>query len=233
MSRQPPNGTLVLRSTPFVTFRQGRSATDRTNTSFTLWLRSLRSPSLCEFTKLSPEMTQRPGPSSIRILVADDHAVVRQGLKTILNGQEGWSVCAEATCGEEALALANQLRPDVIVMDLSMPGMSGLDALRAIKSRLPGTGIVILTLHFSDQLVREIIKLGARGYVMKSDADSELVNAVSAVAAGRTYITSQAAKVAATNKPPRAIPVPPLGTALTDREREAVRTIAQTMRKLL
>src|ERR1035438_2305166 len=150
----------------------------RTNTSFTLWLISLRSPTLGEFAKLSPEMTQHPGPSSIRTLVADDHAVVRQGLKAILNGQEGWSVCAEATCGEEAVALANQLRPDVVVMDLSMPGMSGLDALRAIKSRLPTAGIVILTLHVSDQLVHQIIKLGARAYVMKSDADRELVNAV-------------------------------------------------------
>jgi DNA-binding NarL/FixJ family response regulator len=178
-------------------------------------------------------MTQRPGPSPIRILVTADHAVVRQGLKTILNGQKGWSVCAEATCGEEALALANQLRPDVIIMDLSMPGMNGLDALRAIRSRLPTTGIVILTLHFSHQLVHQIIKLGARGYVMKSDADRELVNAVSAVAAGHTYYTARAIKIAATGEPPSATPIPPPPTALTDREREAVRTIAQTMRKLL
>ena len=180
-------------------------------------------------------MTQHPGqpPGPIRILVVDDHAVVRHGLKTILNAQEGWSVCAEAKSGEEALALANQLRPDVLVMDLSMPGMSGLDALRAIKIRLPNAGIVILTLHFSVQLVREIIKLGARGYVMKSDAERDLVDAVSAVAAGGTYFTARAMQFASTRSVPAAIPILRPAASLTDREREAVRTIAQTMRKLL
>lgn len=146
-------------------------------------------------------------------------------------------MCAEAKSGDEALALANQLRPDIVVMDLSMPGMSGVDALRAIKASLPNAGIVILTLHFSDELVREIIKLGARGYVMKSDADRDLLDAVSAVAAGKTYFTPRAAQVAARVLAPgaaaRPLATPPLPTGLTDREREAVRTIAQTMRKLL
>jgi DNA-binding NarL/FixJ family response regulator len=178
-------------------------------------------------------MTQQTGQPSIRILVADDHVVVRQGLKTILNGQEGWNVCAEATCGEEALALANQLRPDVAVMDLNMPGMTGLDALRAIRASLPTIGIVILTLHFSNQLVREIVKLGARGYVLKSDADRDLVSAISAVAAGKTYFTAQATKSAANGMPRGSTPIPPTPSTLSDREREAVRTIAQTMRKLL
>jgi DNA-binding NarL/FixJ family response regulator len=178
-------------------------------------------------------MTPRPHQAPIRILIADDHAVVRQGLKAILNSREGWSVCAEAKSGEEALALSNQLRPDVIVMDLSMPGMSGLDAVRAIRSRLPSAAILILTLHFSVPLVREIIKLGARGYVMKSDADRDLVDAVTAVAAGQTYFTAQARQAAATATSSPVPPLPPPPTALTDREREAVRTIAQTMRKLL
>jgi DNA-binding NarL/FixJ family response regulator len=177
------------------------------------------------------------GDTPIRILVADDHPIVRTGLKTILTNHPGWNVCGEAKSGAEALELANQLCPDVVVMDLNMPGMSGLDALRAIKGRWPEVGVVILTLHFSEPLVREIIKSGARGYVMKSDADRDLVNAVAAVAAGNTYFTVQAGKIAAAEVVSRQAPTgaPPTITpsTLSDREREAVRTIAQTMRKLL
>ena len=85
----------------------------------------------------------------VRILIADDHAVVRFGLKTILSREEGWQVVGEATSGAEALALALQLQPDVAVLDINMPGMSGLDALKAIRERLPATRVVILTLHYS------------------------------------------------------------------------------------
>src|SRR5580700_3972704 len=177
------------------------------------------------------------GDKPIRILVADDHAVVRHGLKTILS-HSGWTVCGEAKSGAEALALANQLRPDVVVMDLNMPGMNGIEALRAIKGRWPKVGIVVLTLHFSEQLVREIIKAGARGYVMKSDADRDLVDAVSAVAAAKTYITVQTGTIATAGDISRSTSVGATlsgatPTSLTDREREAVRSIAQTMRKLL
>ncbi len=168
--------------------------------------------------------------------MADDHAVVRSGLKAILSAHVGWTVCAEAKSGAEALEYFNQFEPDMVVMDLNMPGMSGLDALRAIKERSPNVGIVILTLHYSEQLVRELINAGARGYVSKSDADRDLVNAVSAVAAGKTYFTVRAVQV----EPPEALPQPtaqggPWSTSngLSNREREAVRNIAQTMRKLL
>jgi DNA-binding NarL/FixJ family response regulator len=158
-------------------------------------------------------------------------------LKTILTHHAGWNVCGEAKSGTEALALANQLRPDIVVMDLNMPGMTGLEALRAIKDRLPYTGIVVLTLHFSEGLVREIFKAGARGYVMKSDADRDLVDAVTAVAAGKSYSTvvaaqaqgAQAAEPATTSRHQSTLPP----GSLTDREREAVRILAQTMRKLL
>ncbi len=92
----------------------------------------------------------------MRILIADDHAVVRFGLKTILSNQEGWQVFGEAKSGAEALALALQLQPDVVLLDINMPGMSGLDALKAIRERLPATRAVVLTLHYSLELVREI-----------------------------------------------------------------------------
>lgn len=141
-------------------------------------------------------------------------------------------MCGEAKSGAEALALAVQLRPHVVILDLNMPGMTGLDALRAIRERLPETQIVVLTLHFSEHLVREIIKAGARGYVMKSDADRDLVEAISAVAAGRSYFT-QAVQLASPSMPAQS----PSGStalgSLSGREREAVRNIAQTMRKLL
>jgi DNA-binding NarL/FixJ family response regulator len=168
----------------------------------------------------------------IRILIADDHAVVRYGLKTILGAHEGWEVCGEAKSGAEALALALQLRPHIVILDLSMPGMSGIDALRAIRERLPETQVVVLTLHFSQHLVREIVKAGARGYVMKSDADRDLVDAISAVAVGRSYFT-QAVQLAWPGVATRsAAEAGGLGN-LSLREREAVRNIAQTMRKLL
>jgi len=165
----------------------------------------------------------------IRILIADDHTVVRYGLKTILEAHEGWEVCGQAKSGAEALALALQLRPHIAILDLNMPGMSGIDALRAIREQLPETQVVVLTLHFSEHLVREIVKAGARGYVMKSDADRDLVDAISAVAVGRSYFT-QAVQFASSGVATRS--AGGVGN-LSLREREAVRNIAQTMRKLL
>ena len=168
----------------------------------------------------------------MRILIADDHAVVRSGLKTILSNQEGWEVVGEAKSGAEALALALQLQPDVVVLDINMPGMSGLEALKAIRERLPMTRAVVLTLHYSPALVGEIKRIGGKGYVMKSDCDRDLVDAVAAVGAGKTYFTHQPAN-AAPPIPAMEVPRPADLGGLTAREREAVRNIAQTMRKLI
>ena len=168
----------------------------------------------------------------LRILVADDHAVVRFGLRTILSSHEGWQVCGEAKSGAEALALTVQLLPDVVILDINMPGMSGLDALKAIRERLPATRVVVLTLHYSAELVREIKRVGGKGYVMKSDCDRDLVNAVAAVADGRVYFTQQPEEIAP-RIPAITVPRPADLGGLTVREREAVRNIAQTMRKLL
>jgi DNA-binding NarL/FixJ family response regulator len=167
----------------------------------------------------------------LRILIADDHAVVRFGLKTILGGQEGWQVIGEAASGAEALALALELQPDVAVLDINMPGMSGLDALKAIKERLPATRVVILTLHYSMEWIQEIRRAGGKGYVTKSDADRDLVAAVAAVAAGRTYFTQKALERGPAI-PAMSVPRP-AEFALSANEREAVRNIAQTIRKLL
>jgi len=97
---------------------------------------------------------------ALRIVVADDHDIIRRGLKQLLTAHSGWEVCAEAKTGREAVAVAEQLKPDIVVMDISMPDLNGLEAARRIKKALPRTEILILTLHFSDQLVREIVEAG-------------------------------------------------------------------------
>jgi DNA-binding NarL/FixJ family response regulator len=157
---------------------------------------------------------------------------VRHGLKTILSNRAGWTVCAEAASGLEAIAFAEQFRPDVAVVDLNMPGVDGMEAIRQIKKKFPEMGIVVLTLHYSRQLLRDLADAGARGYVMKSDADRDLVAAVAAVAAGKTYLTAHASEgggpaVSASRGQVGS------GNRLDDHEREAVRSIAQTMKKLL
>ena len=125
----------------------------------------------------------------VRILVAGDHAVVRSGLKTILGTREGWEVCAEAETGGQAVALARVYRPDVAILDLNMPGITGLEASAEIKKSQPGIELVILTCHYSGPLLHAIIKTGALGFVLKSDADRDLVAAVEAVWRGEPYVS--------------------------------------------
>jgi DNA-binding NarL/FixJ family response regulator len=132
---------------------------------------------------------------NLRILIADDHEVVRRGLRTVLSSRPGWIVCAEATNGREAIALATQYRPNIIVMDISMPEMNGLEATRKIRKILPKTEVLILSVHYSDQLLREIVDTGARGYVLKSDASTDLLNAVEALANRRSFFPTSAARI--------------------------------------
>jgi DNA-binding NarL/FixJ family response regulator len=166
----------------------------------------------------------------VRILVADDHDIVRRGLKQLLTAKPGWEVCAEAKNGREAVALAEQQKPEVVVMDISMPDLNGLEAARQIKKQLPKTEIVILTLHFSDQLVHDIVEAGARGYIMKSDADRDLVAAVEAVSHRRSFFTPKAAEMVLNGFRKRtATPEAPqeYRNRLTPREREIVQLLAE------
>ena len=135
-----------------------------------------------------------PNLNELRILIADDHEIVRRGLKTLLSSRPGWTVCAEAGSGREAIALAAQLRPDIVVMDISMPGLNGLEATRRIRKILPKAEVVILSLHYSDQLVREVLDAGARAYILKSDATRDLLKAIEALASRRSFFTSGAAR---------------------------------------
>jgi DNA-binding NarL/FixJ family response regulator len=166
----------------------------------------------------------------LRIIVADDHDIIRRGLKQLLTAHAGWEVAGEAKTGREAVSLAEQLKPDIVVMDLSMPDLNGLEAARRIRKVLPRTEILILTLHFSDQLVRDIVEAGVRAYIMKSDADKDLVSAVEALANHRSFFTSRAADMLLDGfRRPNAAPDPQslIRSRLTSREREIVQLLAE------
>ncbi len=172
-----------------------------------------------------------PYAKSLRILVADDHDILRRGLKQLLTSHAGWQVCAEARTGREAVSLAEEHKPDIVVIDISMPDLNGLEAARHIRKALPKTGIIILSLHFSDQLVKDIVEAGARAYVMKADADRDLVNAVEALSNHRTFFTARAAEMLLNNFSDRvSSPVQPPASPrsrLTSREREIVQLLAE------
>ena len=123
-----------------------------------------------------------------RVLLADDHAVLRTGLRLLLENQPGLEVVGEASSGLEALDLAFKLNPNLILLDLSMPGLGGLDALPALRKSVPGARVLILTMHDDPQYLRQALKYGASGYVLKKAADQELLAAVRAVLRGEVYV---------------------------------------------
>jgi len=124
---------------------------------------------------------------TIRILVVDDHPIVRQGLKTLLEGHSDWQVVGEASDGAEAIEKAKNLSPDVMVLDVTMPRMNGLEACRLLRRQSPGLEILFVTQHDSPQMMREALEAGARGYVVKSNAARDLLAAVEAVSQHRVF----------------------------------------------
>jgi len=125
----------------------------------------------------------------LHIVVVDDHAVVRRGVRSLLESKREWKVVAEATNGREALLAVKRFRPNVVVMDVSLPDLSGLEATRQIVREFPGTEVLILTMHQSEQLMREVLEAGARGYVLKSDADQNLIAAVDSLRQHKPFLT--------------------------------------------
>jgi DNA-binding NarL/FixJ family response regulator len=123
----------------------------------------------------------------VRILLVDDHPIVRQGLKTILEGHSGWEVIGEASDGAEAVEKAGRLQPDVIVLDVTMPTMNGLEACRLLRKQVPQLEILFVTQHDSPHMMREALEAGARGYVVKSNAARDLLEAVEAVSEHRVF----------------------------------------------
>jgi len=128
--------------------------------------------------------------TNLHILLVDDHEVVRRGLRALLMSHAGWEVVGEATNGQDAVEMARQLKPDVIVMDISMPKMNGLEATRCILETAPQTAVLIFTMHQSVQILREMAKAGARGYVLKSHASQDLIAAVEALSRNETFFKS-------------------------------------------
>jgi DNA-binding NarL/FixJ family response regulator len=163
---------------------------------------------------------------NLRILIADDHALVRHGLRSVLETQPGWSVCGEAQDGREAVKLGLKLRPDIFLLDVTMPELNGLDATRQICRNLPGAPILILTMHESEELCGEAVQAGASGCVLKSDSPRQLLAAVEAVAAGGKYFTRPTGYSTRSGGQRAASdgPVPP---RLSAREREIVQLLAE------
>jgi len=125
----------------------------------------------------------------LRILIADDHEVVRRGLAALLQTHEGWEVCGEAKDGREAVEMAGRLKPDVVILDIGMPVLNGLAATRQLAQQNPHQKMIVLTITDSDQVIREALDAGARGFVLKSDAARDLVSAVEAVQHDRMFFT--------------------------------------------
>jgi two-component system response regulator NreC len=173
---------------------------------------------------VEPSEASTPSPSSqgdaIRIVIADDHSVVRRGLRQLLEGESGFEVVAEADDVESARRYVRGHHPDVLVLDLNMPGESSLEAIPSIRDEAPGTQIVVLTMQNEPAYARQALSAGVLGYVLKEAADAELVEAVRAAAKGESYLNPRlGARVAA--EPP---PGPPDG--LSEREVEVLRMIA-------
>lgn len=163
----------------------------------------------------------------IRVLVADDHTIVRQGLVRLLVESGECEVVAEAADGIEAVEKAESQRPDVVVLDLTMPRLGGLEAARRIHEALPATRILVLTVHEEEEYVLPVVRAGASGYLVKDSAASELLAAVRALARGEGYFGPQAARVLAEQyRRPERAPEDPYGS-LTPREREVFHLVIE------
>jgi DNA-binding NarL/FixJ family response regulator len=165
----------------------------------------------------------------LRILIADDHEVARRGIRSLLeSGHADWEICGEARDGREAVDLAAKLKPDVLLLDIGMPNLNGLDAARQILAINPEARILILTIHDSEQVVREVLAAGARGFLLKSDAGRDLVAAVEALQNKRTFFTPRVAQMMLDGYlRPQSESQISRSCVLTPREREVIQLVAE------
>jgi DNA-binding NarL/FixJ family response regulator len=166
----------------------------------------------------------------VRILVADDHSIVRRGVRALLETRPGWKVCGEAATGAEAVKQAKKLRPDVVVIDITMPDLNGFEATRQIRAATPQTEVLVLTVHESEQALREVLDAGALGYVSKSDLDLNLSTAIESLLRHKPFLSSRVSEMMLERYLGRDVPPKPVGAGpniLTPRQREIVRLLAE------
>jgi DNA-binding NarL/FixJ family response regulator len=164
----------------------------------------------------------------LRILIADDHEVVRDGMRALIEHEPGWEVCGTAMTGQEAVDTAKKLKPEVVVLDMTMPELDGLDVLREIKRALPNTEVVIFSAHHSEEVIEQLFDAGAKSYIQKSDASRHLVAAIRSLAEHKPFFTPEISQVLFA----KFLSVNPWKKrgaqkhTLTDRERDVVRLLA-------
>jgi DNA-binding NarL/FixJ family response regulator len=167
----------------------------------------------------------------LRILLADDHEIVRRGLRSVLEAEPDWEVTDEATNGLEAVEKAERCKPDVVLMDISMPELNGLEAAFRIRRKMPGVEVLFLTMHQSEQIIREGIEAGGRGFLLKTDAGRELVPAVKSVSQHKSFFSPTIRAMGFASATGRTLPGARKSRAqageLTSRERQVVQLLAE------
>ena len=167
---------------------------------------------------------------ALQLLLADDHEIVRQGLRSVLESQRDCKIVGEASDGRQAVSLTKELNPDVVILDIGMPSLNGLEATRQILKLRPQTKVLILTMHESDSVIREVLDAGARGYLLKTDAGRDLLSAVDSLRRNKTFFTSRVSQMILDGflkGDTRPQDTAPGGARLTPRQREIVQLLAE------
>lgn len=176
---------------------------------------------------LATNVNTEPDPDAehIRVIFADDHLIIRRGVRSVLEQDPACEIVGEAATGRELVEKSAALEPDVAIVDVRMPELNGVEATRQIRSRVPGTQVVALTMHDSDDVIRDLLRAGALGYVLKSDTARDLTHAVHSVAQGHPFFTSHVARMVLQGflQPDQS----GASTSLTPREREVVQLLAE------
>jgi DNA-binding NarL/FixJ family response regulator len=167
-----------------------------------------------------------------RVLVADDHVVVRKGLRALLEAQTEWDVVAEACDGRETIEMARIFQPDLIILDITMPQLNGLDAIPRILKASPSTHVLVLSMHDEEELIERTLRSGANGYVLKSDAEQSLVNAAETVLSGRRFVSPAVTRIVLSRTPTDGVrnsdhSRKPKFSPLTGREQEVIQLLAE------